>query len=290
MTDLSGSIAELETDVRRALETGDESGLEILGYGEISLVVAHDTPEGRFACKRLPEFADGDSLERYTAVFGEYLASLDGAGIEVVRSELVRVPGDGPVIAYCVQPVLDSASLGPVVAGGEQSGEFLRSVIDTTFATINPRVGLDAQISNWALVDGRLVYLDVTTPFLRNEEGAEKADLELFLSSLPWLMRAPVRTFLLDEILKTYYDPRSTLVDLIGNLHKERLDQAVPIATEAANAHADPPITPEEVRKYYSRDARMWALLQRVRRIDRGWQRHIRRRPYPFLLPQNIDR
>ena len=29
----------------------------------------------------------------------------------------------------------------------------------------------------------------------------------------------------------------------------------------------------------------MWALLQRLRRCDRWWQRRVRRRPYPFLLP-----
>jgi hypothetical protein len=34
----------------------------------------------------------------------------------------------------------------------------------------------------------------------------------------------------------------------------------------------------------------MWALLQRARRVDRAWQRHVRRRPYPFLLPGPVDR
>jgi hypothetical protein len=31
-------------------------------------------------------------------------------------------------------------------------------------------------------------------------------------------------------------------------------------------------------------------LLQRLRRADRWWQRTVRRRPYPFLLPGRIDR
>ncbi len=66
----------------------------------------------------------------------------------------------------------------------------------------------------------------------------------------------------------------------IGNLHKERSSDLIPIATEAVNGHAEPPITAEEVKRYYSRDARMWALLQRLRRMDRGWQQHVRRRTY----------
>ena len=31
-------------------------------------------------------------------------------------------------------------------------------------------------------------------------------------------------------------------------------------------------------------------LLQRLRRLDRAWQRRVRRRVYPFLLPGRIER
>jgi hypothetical protein len=34
----------------------------------------------------------------------------------------------------------------------------------------------------------------------------------------------------------------------------------------------------------------MWALLQILRRVDRSWQRGVRRRSYPFLLPGRIAR
>jgi hypothetical protein len=34
----------------------------------------------------------------------------------------------------------------------------------------------------------------------------------------------------------------------------------------------------------------MWGLLQRLRRIDRSWQRRVRRRQYPFLLPGKVER
>jgi hypothetical protein len=290
VTFLSDQIVELERDVRRALATGDQVGLEILGYGEISLVVALDTPEGRFACKRLPLFEDQASFDRYAEVFENYLTTLRNAGIEVLASELVQVPDEQPVVAYCVQPMLDPASLGVSVAGGPDAKMFVDAVIDATANTIASAIGLDAQISNWALVDGNLVYLDVTTPLLRDESGDEQLDLELFVASLPWMLRAPVRRFLLDDILRTYYSKRRALLDLVGNLLKERLDDVVPHAIVAANVHVDPAVTIDEVRSYYRRDALMWGLLQRLRLIDRGWQRHIRRRTYPFLLPPRIER
>jgi hypothetical protein len=189
-----------------------------------------------------------------------------------------------------VQPILHAASLGVSVARGPDAKKFVEAVVDVTAKTIARTVGLDAQISNWALVDGNVVYLDVTTPLIRDESGTEQLDLDLFVASLPWLMRAPVRRFLLDDILRTYYSQRGALLDLVGNLLKERLDNVVPHAIAAANVHVDPDITIDEVRSYYKRDALMWGLLQRLRFIDRGWQRYVRRRAYPFLLPPRIER
>lgn len=289
MNGRADAVAALDTAVRHALATGDESGLDVLGYGEISLVVAIDTPEGRIAAKRLPRFADEAALGRYRSVFGEYLARLDELGVATVPSELVRVADLDDVIAYCVQPALDPALLATnIVRTGDAA--VLDRIVETTTAAVTERVGLDAQLSNWAIVDGRLVHLDVTTPMLTDETGAQRADLELFLASLPWALRPPVRAFLLDAILATYHDPRRAVLDMVANLFKEGLADLLPVAVDAANARVDPPLTRGEVRSHYARDARMWALLQRLRRVDRAWQRHVRRRPYPFLVPPDIER
>ena len=56
-----------------------------------------------------------------------------------------------------------------------------------------------------------------------------------------------------------------------------------------ANRHVEPAISIKEVRAYYADDARMWAFLQWLRRIDRRWHR-LTRRTYPFLLPGKIER
>lgn len=58
---------------------------------------------------------------------------------------------------------------------------------------------------------------------------------------------------------------------------------------EAANTLVEPPITLEEVRRYYRADARLWTVLYRVRTPDRARQRRVRRRPYPFLLPRSSE-
>ncbi len=97
-------------------------------------------------------------------------------------------------------------------------------------------------------------------------------------------------SFLLSEILSHYYGARAALLDLIGNLKKERLAGTIPVFREAANRVVDPPITDKEIDRYYRNDAVMWEVLQRLRRTDRWWQRSVRRRSYPFLLPGKVDR
>ncbi|MCB1257728.1 MAG: hypothetical protein KDB26_11520, partial [Microthrixaceae bacterium] len=58
-------LEEVESAVLHALESGDESGLRILGYGEISLVIGWPTQQPAFACKRLPPFADRAAADAY---------------------------------------------------------------------------------------------------------------------------------------------------------------------------------------------------------------------------------
>lgn len=285
-------LAALEAEVARAFATGDASSLRVLGYGEISSVVAWPVAGGEVATKRLPPFRDEAQLAAYAACLDDYLAALDGAGIEPVATELQALPADAGLIAYLVQPILPADSLGPArfAAAGERDAVALfEQLLDAVFAFVADGRGLDGQLSNWVFGD-RLGYLDVSTPLLRDDAGAERLDQSLFMASLPWAVRPVVRRFLLREILDKYYQPRGVILDLLGNLYKERLDALIPILLPVANARLDRPIEPAKIESYYRGDARSWALLQRLRKIDRAWQRHIRRRPYPFLLPGPITR
>jgi hypothetical protein len=287
-------LTQLDAAVVRALETGDESELHVLGYGEISSVLAWPDANGPYACKRLPSFADATQLDAYRALFDEYTAALRTTGVVVHESHLATVPhDDGRVVAYCVQPVLDPDSLGPALlarADVQHRRTLLERIVDHIASTIRPALGLDAQLSNWAQRDGELVYLDVTTPLVRDADGNERLDTELFMASLPAAFRPFVRRFLMGGILDPYYSPRRAALDLTGNLHKEGLAAHVPEMVAIANERLGIDLTEDEVTRFYRREARMWTALQRARRVDRAWQRHVRRRPYQFLLPGAIDR
>jgi hypothetical protein len=284
----------LEAAVSRALERGDASALQILGYGEISAVVAWPIGGRQMACKRLPPFADTEALEAYRGCVEVYLERLEASGLRPVETEVLAVRGgDGRPVAYCVQPVLPPGSVLHEHLRGcddEAALALFDRVLDHVARCLDGTLGIDAQVSNWVATAGGLLYLDVSTPMIRDERGRECLDTGLFLASLPWAMRGLVRRFMLGAILDKYYSPRGAVVDLLGNLLKERLDRLFPVFLARANRSVSPKITEAEVRAYYRGDARMWALLQSLRRTDRAWQRRVRRRVYPFLLPGRISR
>lgn len=289
----SEHLASLEADVTRALSTGDVSALRILGYGEISLVLGFPRDAAQWACKRLPPFPSTVAADAYSATLADYLTELDRRGIHVVDTTVQQVDlVDGRVAVYCVQPVLPAEELAiEVVRRGDGSAvRLIADIVDSVFGAVDARLGLDAQLSNWALTDGAVTYFDITTPLLRRADGSEALDTDLFLASLPWLLRPPVRRFVVPDIIERYHRSRTVILDLAANLIKEHLHEHIVTVLEAAGDRLDPPLTVDEVRADYRSDARTWALLQSLRRADRSWQRRIRRRAYPFLLPENIER
>lgn len=287
--DLSALSAAAESAVQEALASGREDQLRVLGHGEISLVIGWPTDDPVVACKRLPVFPSTAAAERYENVFSRYIARLEHRGLHVVPSALNFLdPGrDGRLVGYVVQPVLPAASLGPDVlrAGAPDSGHrLLAAVIGGVLGTVDAHTGLDAQISNWSMLDDTVSYLDVTTPILYDEDGLA-LDVNMLIASYPWLLRPLLRRFAAPPIAAAYCEPRTVLVDLAANLYKERLVEWIPAVLRAANPELSEPITPDEVRRYYRSNARLWEVMLRLRRADRWWQRRVRRRTYPFLLP-----
>lgn len=288
----------VETAIRGALAApfgaAAGSGLHVLGYGEISLVIGWPSSSPVVACKRLPTFPSEDAAERYREHFERYLGLLMERGVNPVRSEFRTVEaGDGKIAGYVVQPVLVSGVLGPNVLRNtdpDPSHPMLVAVVEAVAGVVDERTGLDAQISNWALGGEGLQYLDVTTPMCFDEAGHLELDTDLFLAAYPWVLRAAIGRFVAPGVVNAYRDLRHVLVDLVANLEKERLSAWIPAALEVVNAKVTPTVTNEEVEHYYRSDARLWEIMLRLRRADRWWQRKIRRRDYQFLLPGLIDR
>jgi hypothetical protein len=285
-------LASLEAQVRAALETDDTEALRVLGYGEITLVLGWPTDAPAVACKRLPVFPDVRRAAAYEATVAAYVEELGRRGVAVLDTEWRTVADDRGVAGYVVQPVLPGETLAPTVLRRDPTTghEVLTRIVATISETVDERVGLDGQLSNWAWVGGQLRYFDVTTPMLSDAAGESRLDLDLLVRPLPAVARGIVRRRVAPGIVAHFHEPRYVLVDMIGNLLKERLDAFVAPAIELANRQVTPPIDRAEIERFYRSDARTWEALLALRRADRWWQRHVLRRTYPFLLPGRIER
>ena len=287
-TALGVDVEHLDATVEGAIRTGVPRGLRVLGYGELTLVIGWPTEEPVAAVKRLPPFADADRLDAYAGLLDRYVEILRERGVSVAATELCSHPGPGRTMrAYLVQPLVPSEQhLNVILATAQEAHarELLELVVENVHRCTDDAVGLDAQAANWWVEDDGLGYFDISTPMLRDPGGHEQLDVSLFLSVYPWVTR-PILARIAPGVMAQYHDPRVVLLDFASNLHKEGLDHCVPALLGAANTRLERPLAAADVRRYFRQDKLLWALMQRLRLADRNWQRHVRRRPYPLLLP-----
>lgn len=290
----------------------------ILGYGEISTVIEiQDARMDGLAFKRLPLFRDTGEVERYRTVFLEYQRLLEQRGIRVpAQAYAVARDKRGVPIFYIVQQKLPSASIGNRAIHALSRDDVLR-LVRCTLQELHKvyafnleqnklQIALDGQISNWAVegFDGArlpqeclLAYVDTSTPLFRID-GVEQLDVELFLRSAPSFLALILRKLYLADVVNRYYDFHRVAVDLAANLYKEQRADLVPGAVETINAFfqtdarasAIAPLTEKEVRDYYSEDAQIWSLYFNARKLDRWLRTRILRKPYPYILPEKIQR
>jgi len=284
----------LDAAMTRALAAGDPSSLQVLGYGEITTVVACSSGAHRYACKRLPTFAARADADRYAALFDEYLARLEARGLRVVPSVLQRLErDDGTVVLYCVQPMLPAEQNAVRVLARSDSVRargLFETIFDRVLAAVSPQVGVDGQLSNWAVEGKEVLLLDVTTPMLKDAAGRNRLDMDLFLAAVPPLVRPVFRRYVVPAVVDKYHDARGVTLDLVANLIKEGLEENIAPFLEIANRRLPKPITAAEVRRYYEADARVWTVWQAMRRCDRFIRTRLLGQPYPFLLPGYIER
>ncbi len=278
----------LDATVEEAIRTGAPRGLRVLGYGELTLVIGWPTEDPVLAVKRLPPFSDRPRLDAYSGLLEGYIESLRERGLSVARTEIRSHPGPrGSMRAYLVQPLVPHEQHLNVIlqhAAETRVRELLELVVENVHRCTDDVVGFDAQAANWFIDGDSLGYFDISTPMLRDRDGREQLDVELFLSVYPWIMR-PVLARIAPGVMAQYHDARTVLLDFASNLHKEGLERCVPIMLEAANGWLERPLAAGDVSSYFRQDKLLWALMQRLRLADRNWQRHVRRRAYPLLLP-----
>ena len=256
----AAEIEEFERRLGEAVRAGNTDEFDIIGYGEITIAVRLSTDRGDFVCKRLAPLSSREVAERFSRVIGQYVRALEETGIDVVETETPILEGRDCWALYCVQPMLTPGSLGPDFLRGKSADEaapHVRRIFERIRDSVTPELATDGQLSNWAFEGERLRYLDVGTPFLRDEAGNELFDFTEVTRALPRPIRAVVERFLLRGILDNYHSVRGQALDFLGNLIKEGLGDLFPPLVPLANEvfDLDPEITEDEVRAHYKSDA-----------------------------------
>lgn len=288
ITDLD--LRRLDDAVTVALRTRDPSGLHLLGWGEVSLVVGWPADEPAVACKRLPPFRNRERFEAYADSVRRYVTALQDGGVAVLDTDVrCIVRDDGSTIGYHVQPLVPADALGTEAlraSSPDATHPLLGAIVDAVVRVTTDRLGVDAQLSNWVWRDGTALQLDLTTPIMLGADMRPTFELDPFLRSIPAIAR-PVMGREMRKFMNRYLTPRTCFVDFASNLSKEGLASWVPAALEAVNERVVPPITEREAAEYHAKDVKLWPLVLRLQRIEAWWQHTARRRTYEFLLREH---
>ncbi|MDG2282453.1 MAG: DUF6206 family protein [Longimicrobiales bacterium] len=282
-------LAELDARVIDMMRTGVRNEVEIIGAGEMACVIGL----GDHALKRLPPVSERARLESYGALVDEYVAALEQVGVRVAETEWRIVSSETNQVAYIIQERVSAASLMPdVVRCGTETEAvaLLEQVLDHVDACVLAGIGIDPQLSNWSIRDGRPLLLDITTPMLRDEKGRDRLDTELFVAMLPALIRGFVRRFMIGEILDKNFNRHGILLDLIGNIVNYGLGHLTPVFLPAINARLEQPLTMKEVRAYRRSEHWTWSAIRRAFRVEQFWKRRVLRQPTSHLLPSEYLR
>lgn len=283
------ALANLERQVRQALDQTDLGELKVLGYGDSSVVLACEADGKKFACKRLPVFPSQADLSHYSDLLARYVAELRSRGVSTIETHLQPVTlEESGCVAYCVQPALDeSALLHRHLARCPQSEaeQLLDRLLQIVLSVVSDRVGFDADVSNWCLQNGQLMLIDVTTPLLRDENMNPELNVDMFLASLPRMVRSPLKRIGVDSLVGKFYTPRGILLDMLCGLYREGIEQHLPYFMARANEVVAPSFSLRELRRYGLLNETIWNGKRKLQQLERFWRVRVLGRTYPFLLP-----
>jgi Family of unknown function (DUF6206) len=274
---------------------------EVKGYGEISSIFSVEGISG-WVFKRLPLFNKPDEANTYVSNYLTYTNALKQAGLNLPTDSANIVEGE-KIVLYVGQQEYAAKNFCHNLLHTLNHQEVL-SMINSILLAIKKvwdfnrrnkpelELSIDGQVSNWAIIKDRVVYVDTSTPLFK-VNGKEQLDPELLLNSTPGALKWIIRNYFLKEVMERYYDLRLVFIDLTANLHKEQKLELITEAIDMANNHLPKDmnkITVKEVDAYYKDDKFTWQLFLFFRKIDRWLTNKVLRRNYQFILPGKIKR
>lgn len=282
-------LAVVEAAVGAAIRARSSEGLNLLGYGEISIVLGWPAEAPVHALKRVPPFRDAATAAQYEAVCERFFGILAAAGVPTLPTTLHSTTrDDGTVVVFHRQPVADASQLGLNVLRAstpDADHPLLSAIVEHATAVCRPRqVGFDVQTANWLWDGAEARQLDFTSPMMLNDTVDDLLfDTRGFLHEYPAALRPVLKKELLKLIIR-FTTPEGAVGDMVGNLLKEDLEPWVAPTIEAARrggVHIDR----AAATKMFEDDKKLLPLTLRLKKGQRWWLAHTGRR-YDSLLPE----
>jgi hypothetical protein len=255
---------------------GGDHGLKIVGHGSISVSIEW---RGSAVVKPLPLFPSRAAFDAYFSVLGKHFQILEDGNVGVLPTALQGLEREGGAWAgWLIQPRVPPERLLPQYlrsVGRREAVAGLNDLAAHITEVVSPRFGLDADLTNWCVDDaGRLLLLDSSPPLLRDDRGRGLLDLGIFLASIPRVLRAPVRRFVVPRLINKFFERRSLFVDILSGFYSEQLTHLLPEILPRWSSLVENEITEEEVLRYKRRNERLWralSALERAGQMGAGW-------------------
>lgn len=283
----------LEARIQDAQRRRSLEGLATFGFGEVSIALGWPSEAPRFIAKRLIPMAEPHRIDEPLAGVQMLIDRVIDRGHRVLPTQTRRIERpDGQHVGYVVQPIVPKEQLAETVLATDApvvDHPLLVSIREFVLACGGDDVMLDAQIPNFARVDGELWLLDVTSPSRFEADGTlidPMADLSAQL--VPAVLR-PALGKATNDILQTYRGFHNQFTQVVVFLHRIGAEAWVPAAIETFDAVLDAPIDPAVVAEKWAKNQKDFPKIKKLLQIQRAWQEKVRRRPYEYLITDSFS-
>jgi len=284
----SFDFAEVEAAVAKAIRKRSTSELQLLGHGEISVVLGWPTSAPNAAVKRVPPFRDLARAQRYVEVCDDFFATLRSANVGIWPTTLhIHQRPDGHAVVYHQQPIADITRLGSNVlraATPADTHPLLDAITDAAARVCSRTLGFDCQLANWLWDGETATQIDFTSPFALTDSRDDLLyDTHTFLQEYPVVVRPYLRKEF-TSMLRRFTSAEGALADMVANMMKEGLDQWVDPAINTVNSRLGLNLRREKAQWMYDNDRKIMPTVLKAKKVQRWWLTHTGRN-YEQLLP-----
>lgn len=292
-------LAALEVELQAAMAARSFGRLNVVGYGETGVAVAHPSDDPVVVIKRLPSCVTRTEIDEwfdFLRAYEELLAPF--VPIAPTEKRIVEGGPDGRLVPFLIQPLFSRTQLvekiledtDPVVGH-----PMLVAVRDAALdALVDGRKVVDSQLSNFAWDGERLALFDCGTPFVFHADGTPDYRMGVFESAFPAVLR-PVAIKAAEKVMLDFRTPNGNLAHSALSAVRVGQERWLDAIIETYNAGmaergVGEPLDRESVLEQLGGIQRDMKIIKIVGRVQRAYVEKVRRKTYDFFITDSFKK